>query len=246
MNLVSLKLFLQKYLLKWFHPLEQTSREGLRLGVYCPHDRDETGRLVYESCRLWKSNKNCTGKRGCGCWFWRTMVYGVFFTIAVLTQHFSRWIIWAWDGAEIFWPSKEPPIVLEIPLLAWVDGKTSVFIMFGKVHTLTNLFRWDGYLYVPCETLFFIIIFYLDKQPSGFNPTVWLCLVILSHLWAKQPNVIFSEEQRKSYEPVMQPKGVPRLLIETLVCFQHWLPVFSMIMNLFTAFTLLVTCSSEL
>lgn len=148
------------------------------------------------------------------------------FTIAVLTQHFSRWIIWAWDGAEIFWPSKEPPIILEIPLLAWVDGKTSEFIMFGKVHTLTNLFRWDGYLYVPCETLFFIIIFYLDKQPSGFNPTVWLCLVILSHLWAKQPNVIFSEEQRKSYEPVMQPKGVPRLLIETLVCFQHWLPVF--------------------
>ena len=99
---------------------------------------------------------------------------------------------------------------------------------------------------VTCETVFFIIIFYLDKQPSGFNPTAWLCLVILSHLWAKQPNVIFSEEQRKSYEPVMQPKGVPRLLIETLVCFQHWLLVFSMIMNLFTAFTLLVTCSSEL
>lgn len=23
-------------------------------------------------------HQNCTGKRGCGCWFWRTMVYGVF------------------------------------------------------------------------------------------------------------------------------------------------------------------------
>ena len=91
-----LTIFLQKDLLKWFDaPFKQTSKELSWLGVYCPHDRDETGRLVYESCQV-EIHQNCTGKRGCGCWFWRTMVC---FQIAVLTPEFavsphsSRWII---------------------------------------------------------------------------------------------------------------------------------------------------------